>query len=488
MTFNSLEFLVFLPVVLGLFFGLPHRWRGPMLLLASLVFYGWWSLAYLALMVGTASLDWWVGLRIADAPDPTAKRRWVLASLVSNLGVLGAFKYYNLFNDSAASIAASFGHAWPLPRSDLALPVGISFYTFQSLSYTLDVYRGNHGVERRWWFFLLYVSYFPQLVAGPIERADRLLPQLDRPATFDADRAVRGLRLAAWGLFKKVAVADRIAELVDYTYVDLHHAGGAAVMLGTILFGYQVYCDFSGYTDIARGVGRIMGVELMSNFEQPFLSRSMAELWTRWHISMTSWFRDYLFIPLGGSRVSSGRWAFNVVTVFLASGLWHGAAWHFAVWGGVHGLILVAERFSERPRVWLQAAVGLPRVPWLQAGVQWFCCWMVWNVTVAFFRADSLPDALYVVGHMCTDWLWGPSIGGLRQLLLTWHTDLGFAVYCLGLLVLVELVEYGFRSPEIRARMTTVPFGVRSVLDWAVVLGALFLGNLGDVPFVYFQF
>jgi D-alanyl-lipoteichoic acid acyltransferase DltB (MBOAT superfamily) len=488
MTFNSLEFLVFFPVVCGLFFALPHRLRGPMVLGASFVFYGWFSAVYLALMIGTASLDWWIGVRIADTSDPARKWRWLLGSLVSNLGVLAAFKYWNLLNDVAIDAASAAGFAWPLPRSSLVLPVGISFYTFQSLSYTIDVYRGVHPPERRWWFFLLYVSYFPQLVAGPIERADRLLPQLDRPVAFDADRVVSGLRLAAWGMFKKVAVADRIGELVDYTYADLDHAGGAALLLGTILFGYQVYCDFSGYTDVARGVARVLGHELMSNFEQPLLARSMSDLWGRWHISMTSWFRDYVFIPLGGSRVSRPRWVFNVMLVSLASGLWHGASWHFVGWGGVLGGFLVAERLTAPARGWLQAAVGLPAVPRLQAVVQWFCTWMCWNLSVAFFRAETLPDALWIAFHMSTDWLWGPSLVGVRHLLTTWHTDVGFAGYCVGLLVLVEFVEYGFRSPAWRERVAGWPLVVRWSLDWAVVFGALLLGNLGDAPFIYFQF
>lgn len=488
MTFNSLEFLVFLPVVTALFFGLPHRWRGPMLLLASWVFYGWWSAAYLALMVATASLDWWVGLRIADAPSDAVRRGWLVASLGSNLGVLAVFKYWNLFNDTAAGLATALGVAWPLPRSELVLPVGISFYTFQSLSYTIDVYRGTHPPERRWWFFLLYVSYFPQLVAGPIERADRLLPQLHRPVAWDADRVASGLRLAAWGLFKKVAIADRIGELVDDTYADPAHAGGAALLLGTVLFGYQVLADFGGYTDIARGVSRVLGVELMSNFELPLLARSTAELWSRWHVSMTSWFRDYLFIPLGGSRVPPGRWAANILLVYLASGLWHGASWHFVVWGGFLGAALVVERFTAGPRAALQAALGLPRVPRVQALAQWAATMAVWNLSLPFFRADTLTDALFVARHLLVDWTAGPSVGGLRQLLAVWHADVGFVAYCLALVVGMECVEVAWRDPAWRARVAAWPAPVRWLLEWGLVFGALLLGNLGDVPFIYFQF
>lgn len=488
MTFNSLEFLVFLPVVVALFFGLPHRLRAPALLLASLVFYGWWSLAYLALMLGTASLDWWVGVRIADAAAPGTKRRWLVASLVSNLGVLAGFKYWNLVNDTAADLAGAFGSTWPLPRSSLVLPVGISFYTFQSLAYTIDVYRGTHPAERRWWFFLLYVAYFPQLVAGPIERADRLLPQLQRPVAWDLDRVASGLRLAAWGLFKKVAVADRLGEFVDYTYADLEHAGGAALTLGTILFGYQVYADFSGYTDIARGVSRVFGVELMSNFELPLLSRSMAELWSRWHVSMTSWFRDYLFRPLGGSRVPPLRWAVNVMVVYLASGLWHGAEWHFVAWGAVLGAILVAERATAAPRAALQELLGLSAVPRVQAFVQWACTWWLWNLSVAFFRAERVSDAWYVASRMCVDWTWGPSLRGFRQLLNTWHADPVTVAYLIALVVLTEGVEVALRAPSARAWVVALPTPARWALDWAVVFGALVLGNLGDAPFIYFQF
>ncbi len=487
MTFDSLEFLVFLPLVVGAFFALPHRSRGPWLLLASCVFYGWWSYGYLALLLGTATLDWWVGLRIERAEGPW-RRRWLLVSVVSNLSVLGLFKYADLLASTAEDLARWLGAPVSLPRTGLPLPIGLSFYTFQSLAYTVDVYRRQVRAVVPPWRFLLYVAYFPQLVAGPIERASRLLPQLERPVTFDWDRAASGLRLAAWGMCKKVVVADRLAEVVDAVYADPRGFGGFGLVFGTVFFGWQVYCDFSGYSDIARGVARVMGVDLMANFQQPYLSRSMGELWLRWHVSMTTWFRDYVFVPLGGAKVTTPRWAANMLAVFVLSGLWHGASWTFVVWGALHGAIVVTERLTAERRKGLRQALGLTRVPGLVPVLQWATTFLLWNLTLPFFRADTVADAVHVVTHAFTGW---ELMGNWRALALLFgrlHLD-GFLFACLLLaLPVVEVIEYGFRDRRIRDRMAALPAVVRWVLDWALILGTLALGAFDDVPFVYFQF
>ncbi|MCB9684687.1 MAG: MBOAT family protein [Alphaproteobacteria bacterium] len=488
MTFNSLEFLVFLPVVVGLFFALPHRWRGPWILVASLVFYGWWSLGYLALLVGTATVDWFVALRLAATEDVGRRRAWLLASVGSNLGVLFLFKYADLFADTAGWLAGLLGSRWHPGHTGLVLPVGISFYTFQSLAYTVDVYRGQLRPVGPWWRFLLYVAYFPQLVAGPIERASRLLPQLERPVTFDWDRAASGLRLAMWGLCKKVVVADRLGEIVDLVYADPRGFGGFGLTVGTVFFGWQVYCDFSGYSDIARGVARLMGVDLMVNFQQPYLSRSMSELWLRWHVSMTSWFRDYVFVPLGGAKVSQPRWVLNMFALFVASGLWHGASWSFALWGAIHATIVVTEQLTAERRKRLRAALGLTRVPWLVAGWQWVVTLVLWNLTLPFFRASSLSDAVYVLTHALTGWRAAGNLAGLVIVFGRLHID-GFLFVCfLVALPVVELVEYGFRARSIRERVATWPTPIRWTLDWGLVLITLALGAFNDAPFVYFQF
>jgi alginate O-acetyltransferase complex protein AlgI len=489
MLFNSLEFMIFFPVVTALFFALPHRFRWLLLLVASYVFYVAWSPLYLLLLLGSSVLDWYVAMRLEDEPDVARRRRWLLVSLAGNLGILFSFKYYNLVNDSFGAVAGWFGVDWPVPRSTFALPVGISFYTFQSLSYTIDVFRGELRAERKPLMFLLYVAYFPQLVAGPIERAGKLLPQLYVPYRFDWQRTVSGLRIACWGMFKKVVVADRLAEVVNIIMADVPSFGAFAHVLAVVFFGIQVYLDFSGYSDIAVGTARILGVDLMRNFDQPYLSRSMAELWSRWHISMTTWFRDYVYMPLGGSRVSTSRWAFNVSVVFVGSGLWHGAQWTLVIWGALHAVILIAERLTSPARTRLQEALGLPRVPWLQAILQWMCVLVVWNFTVLFFRTPSLPDAVYVLTHLHQGWgpLYSPAL--LAAFLSRVHLDHGLFLYCLLLVPLTEFVEYCFRSEPIRAYMHhSVPAPVRWLLDWSLVASILVFGNFGDVPFVYFQF
>jgi alginate O-acetyltransferase complex protein AlgI len=486
--FNSLEFLAFFPIVAGLFYSLPPRSRWVLLLAASYVFYGAWSPLYLGLLLFSSALDYFVAIRVAEAPNPRRKRAWLMASLVGNLGVLFSFKYYNLVNDTIAAAAGGLGFDWPMPRSSLVLPVGISFYTFQSLSYTVDVYRGELKPERKAGMFLLYVAYFPQLVAGPIERAGRLLPQLHRPAPFDWDRTVSGLRLVAWGMFKKVVVADRLAEVVNIVFADPRTFGGFGHAVAVFFFGYQVYCDFSGYSDIAVGVARILGVDLMRNFDQPYLARSMTELWSRWHISMSTWFRDYVYKPLGGNRVSTPRWALNVTIVFVGSGLWHGAQWSLIAWGAVHAFFVIAERLTQGPRTALQAWLGLPRVPWLEALVQWGCTFLCWQFSLVFFRSESFADALYVLLHIGTGWaplVHGPS---LLSFLTRVHLDGALFLFCLALCPLVELIDYGFRDGRIRAWVRGLPTVVQWGLDWALLAAIIVFGAFGETPFVYFQF
>jgi alginate O-acetyltransferase complex protein AlgI len=489
MLFNSLEFLVFLPVVVGLFYALPHRFRWLLLLFASYFFYCWYSVPYGLLLLVVSAIDWWVALRVQDAESPGARRRWLVLSLVGNLGILFSFKYYNLVNDSFGSLMwRLFEVDWPLPHSSWLLPIGISFHTFQSMSYTIDVYRGKYKAERHPGMFLLFVAYFPQLVAGPIERGDRLLPQLHRPVWFDWDRTVSGLRLLCWGMFKKVVVADRLAEVVNIVFADPQSYGAFGHVVAVFFFGYQVYLDFSGYSDIARGSARILGVDMMVNFDQPYLARSMSELWSRWHISMSTWFRDYLYLSLGGNRVSAPRWALNVMIVFVVSGLWHGAQWSLIMWGVVHALLLITERFTARPRAWLQEVTGLSRVPALQAVVQWGLTFLCWQLSLVFFRSPTLADAVHILTHLGTGWAPLTNPVALAMFLTRVHLDGFLFLLCLLMCPFTELVDYGFRSDTVRARVRSLPTVVQWGLDWLVILGILVLGSFGEMPFVYFQF
>ncbi|MEQ1505874.1 MAG: MBOAT family O-acyltransferase [Myxococcota bacterium] len=488
MLFNSFEFLLFFPIVVGLFFALPHRHRWLLLLIASYVFYCAWSLPYGLLLLGVSALDWWVALKVQDTATVSGRRRWLVLSLIGNLGVLFFFKYYNLVNDTFLAGADALGVSWPIPRSNLLLPLGISFHTFQSLSYTIDIYRGRFTAERHPGMYLLYVAYFPQLVAGPIERGDRLLPQLKRPVPFDWDRIASGLRLAAWGMFKKVVVADRLAVLVDAVYNEPRGFGGFALGLATLFFTYQVYCDFSGYSDVAIGVARVIGVDLMRNFDQPHGSRSMTEWWSRWHISLSTWFRDYVYIPLGGNRGSFWSWARNTTVVFMISGLWHGASWRFAAWGLMHALLVVGDRATKPVREAVVAALGLNRVPALRAAVAIGCTFVLWMATLVPFRAHSLADAVYVFTHLHVGWEHFGEAEAFGRFLDRVHFDLAMFAWCLFLMPLVEVVDWLRRSPTAEADWARLPGVVRWGLLYAVGFGVLLLGHWVDTPFVYFQF
>lgn len=350
MLFNSLEFLLFFPVVVALYFATPARYRWILLLAASYYFYAAWKAEYLVLIIGSTVVDYWAGLRMGRHETRTGRRPFLIASVVTNLGVLFTFKYFNFFNDSVRAVLDRANIFYDVPAFELLLPVGISFYTFQSLSYSIDVYRGQKTPERHLGIFALYVAFFPQLVAGPIERSTHLLPQFFEQHRFEYDRAVDGLRLILWGFFKKLVIADRLAIYVNEVYGNPGAHSGGAIALATYFFAFQIYCDFSGYSDIAIGSARVMGYDLMDNFRRPYFAKSIREFWSRWHISLSTWFRDYVYVPLGGSRVATWVWYSNLMIVFLVSGLWHGANWTFVVWGGLHGTYMVVGLATQRLR------------------------------------------------------------------------------------------------------------------------------------------
>lgn len=350
MFFNSLHYSIFLPFTVILYFLLPPRKRWAFLLAASYYFYMCWKLEYIFLIVISTLVDYYAGLHMGRTKDQGKRKKFLVLSLVSNLGILFAFKYFNFFNESARAAFQHFNIGYHIPFFNVLLPVGISFYTFQTLSYTIEVYRGKQKPENHLGIFALYVSFFPQLVAGPIERSTNLLPQFYTKQEFTYDNATNGLKLVMWGLFKKVVIADRIGVLVATIFAHPQQFSGVEFILGSILFSYQVYCDFSGYSDIAIGTAQIFGFKLMTNFRRPFHAISLADLWQRWHISLSTWFRDYLYIPLGGNRKGKWRTYFNVFMVFFISGLWHGAAWTYVIWGSVHGVFMALELMTIRWR------------------------------------------------------------------------------------------------------------------------------------------
>ena len=375
---------------------LAQRWRLIVLLAASYIFYAGWRAPYLLLIVFSTLVDYFAAQVIDRSPRARKPQRriFLLCSITANLGVLFVFKYFNLFSAAASDVSAMLGIPLEARWLHVTLPVGISFYTFQSMAYTIDVYRGRLPACQNLGTFALYVAFFPQLVAGPIERATNMLPQFARKLAFDYDRAVRGLRLILWGLFKKLVIADRLAIYVDAVYGDLQSHSGFSLIVATLFFTFQIYCDFSGYSDIAIGLARLMGFDLMQNFRRPYLARSISEFWRRWHISLSTWFRDYVYISLGGNRKGLPRQILNLMLVFALSGLWHGANWTFVIWGIYHGAIVAIETVLNACKVRL-----VPRntfghvIKLLYALVFTFLGWIL-------FRANRIEDIQYILRHM----------------------------------------------------------------------------------------
>jgi D-alanyl-lipoteichoic acid acyltransferase DltB (MBOAT superfamily) len=410
-----------------------------------------------------------------------SRRRLLLfLSLFSNLGLLFFFKYFNFFSENVNTVFEQFNIFSAVPAYDFLLPVGISFYTFQTLSYTIDVYWGKKEAEKHLGIFALYVSFFPQLVAGPIERSTRLLPQFYKTYTFDYKRIRTGVVLMVWGFFKKVVIADRLAEYVNMVYNNPHDYGGFQDLIATFFFGSQIYCDFSGYSDIAIGSAMILGYDLMTNFKRPYLSQSIREFWQRWHISLSTWFRDYLYIPLGGNRVVKWRWYYNLFITFLISGLWHGANWTFVIWGALHGGYLVLAILTQSYRDKLATQSGLYKVPYLNNLIN-----LVWTFVLVyfawiFFRANSLSDATLIIGNILNP----QSYGGDIQL-FQFGADFYLSFILIGILIIVEVLWEKFsliQRLEEQSRM------IKWALMIMVVLSIFVLGKWDQNDFLYFQF
>ena len=394
--FNSIEFLIFLPIVFVLYWALNRHRRGQnfLLLLASYVFYGWWDWRFLSLIFISSLLDFFLGSVLSGTKDKFRRKALVGISLGINLGLLGFFKYYDFFVEEFIDAFQGAGIELNARTLNVILPVGISFYTFQTLSYTLDVYKRRIEACKDPLAFFTFVSFFPQLVAGPIERASNLIPQFQKDRTFDSIEAVKGLKKILWGLFKKVVIADSCASHVDFIFSNHETLPGSLLLLGAVYFAFQTYGDFSGYSDIAIGTARLFGVRLMRNFAYPYFSRDIAEFWRRWHISLSTWFRDYLYIPLGGNRVSKGKAIRNIFVIFLVSGFWHGANWTFLVWGGLNALYFLPSFILKRNRKFVNEIAGSTWLPSLREllgiGITFTLTCFAW----VFFRADSLVEAI----------------------------------------------------------------------------------------------
>ena len=485
MLFNSLAFAIFLPIVFFLYWALPNKYRPIWILITSYYFYMSWNVKYVVLILFTTVVSY--GCAILMQKWKRKKTVLLCATLIASLGVLFFFKYFNFFSLSAANVLGWFAiQVHPVTLS-LMLPVGISFYTFQTLSYVIDVYRGEVEAEKNFLTYAAFISFFPQLVAGPIERTSNLLPQIKGEHRFDKEKATGGLLLMAWGFFKKLVVADNLAIYADQIFDDVHYYGGFSMLLAALFFTFQIYCDFSGYSDIAIGCAKLFDINLMTNFRSPYFAISIKDFWSRWHISLSTWFRDYVYIPLGGNRVGRVRNACNLLVTFLVSGLWHGAAWHFVVWGGLHGVLQVLENCFPFMRKLTKRVKEEPES--IKGPAIWFCRMITFGIAMlawVFFRAETVSEACYVLLHMW-DGILHPVAYVTRGL-----ADFGMGIAeVLSLAVpfgLLLVYDYAALYGDPIAKVRRLKKPVRWLIYYGFVFLVLMLASFNAQEFVYFQF
>ena len=479
MVFNSIQFLVFLPIVFLLYWLVfkPVKWQNALIVVASYVFYGWWDWRFLLLIFATSLLTYASGVLIER--NRQYSRHISAMNIVVNLLILGFFKYFNFFAQSFHDVMASVGWHCDAPTLNIVLPVGISFYTFQALSYSIDVHRKKIAASHSLLDMMAFISFFPQLVAGPIERATKLLPQIQQPRTFSQRHAVDGMRQMLWGLFKKMIVADTCGLYVDRIWGDIASNSGFSLLLGITLFAFQIYADFSGYSDIAIGCARLFGIELTTNFKVPFFSRSIRELWRRWHITLINWFTEYVYFPLGGSRGSKARTIVNTFIVFALSGLWHGANWTFVLWGLYHAVLFVPLIILNSGKYNDTVATG-KWLPSLKETGQMILTFALFSLGLFLFRAQDLSQFTQSITTLCSPSLL--HVGFSDEIKVT----LG---YCLAMLV----VEWVYRNKRFALDFGTSPTGLLKyrAMRWTIYVGLFVYTVLMSgihSNFIYFQF
>ncbi len=490
MLFNSLHFLIFFPTVVLLYFSLPHKYRWFMLLLASCYFYMALIPAYILILAFLILSDYYLVNKIEVSIGKTRKIYFLL-SLLFNIGTLFVFKYFNFFNANTAALAKFIGWNYSLDALRLALPVGLSFHIFQNLSYVIDVYKGHYHAEKHLGIYALYVMFFPQLVAGPIERPHSLLPQFREVHVFNWTEFKDGLRLMLWGFFKKVVIADRLSVYVDHAFNNAHITSGASLFIASVAFAFQIYCDFSGYSDIALGSARILGFRLMKNFDHPYSAKTMTEFWHRWHISLSSWFRYYVFKQMTGRHSPMWQWYVNIMIVFLLSGLWHGANWTFIVWGGLHGLFLCFGALTKGAREKLANGIGLGRIPGLHRTLKISIIFFLTTIAWVFFRANSVGDAFYILSKIYADFA---NLFNKAYLQFVVLPDITKTIdpWTLSMLtlsiVIMEFVQWRERKVGANQLLRGWPYWARWILYYCVIDWILFFGYFGNRAFIYYQF
>ncbi len=483
MLFNSLDFLFFFPLVTLLFYAIKHEYRWILLLAASCFFYMYFIPAYLLILLGTIIIDYYAGLFIESGKSKKRKKLLLLASIIANIGTLAVFKYYNFFLDNL-NIAGTLlnGHPTAIRYIGIALPIGLSFHTFQAMSYTFEVYYNRQKAERRFGYYALYVMFYPQLVAGPIERPQNILHQFHTEKKYKYENVRDGLLLMLWGFFKKIVVADNISSMVNIAYTHPEQQTGLTLLFATYLFAIQIYCDFSGYSDIAIGAAKTMGFELMENFRTPYTSKSIKEFWNRWHISLSSWLKDYLYIPLGGNKVKTSRMMLNLMIVFTISGIWHGANWNFIIWGFLHGIYLIIAIQKEK----LFKSINVPE-NMITNTVNMIVTFHLILFAWIFFRATSFTDASIIIKSIAKLKF------GLQPLIHTLdifsvgEKNLGRTLFLFALIggfMIADPIMDNVVKNRIAFKNTFVKYITYSL----VVTGIILFGFFGDIHFIYFQF
>jgi D-alanyl-lipoteichoic acid acyltransferase DltB (MBOAT superfamily) len=476
MLFNSIDFAIFLPLVFIVYWLLQNhglKWQNALLLVSSYIFYGWWDWRFLSLIIFSSFIDYFLGLSIAKSDVKRKRKLFLILSLVVNLGFLGFFKYYNFFAQNFADAFTFFGQSIEPSRLNIILPVGISFYTFQTLSYTIDVYRKKLEPTRDIIAFFAFVSFFPQLVAGPIERATNLLPQFYKKREFNNNLAIDGLQQILWGLFKKIVIADNCAQYVNDIFNNYDMYSTPTLILGAVYFAFQIYGDFSGYSDIAIGTSKLFGFKLMTNFKYPYFSRDIAEFWRRWHISLSTWFRDYLYIPLGGSRGNKLNALRNTIIVFVVSGFWHGANWTFIVWGALNALYFLPLLLLKQNRRYLDNAADNRNFPSFNEAIRILMTFSIVTLAWVFFRAENISHAIDYYAH-----IFEFSIGIDRLEIKRYVFEI------IPLIAILIGLEWFSRNEDHPMQKKYVWF--KTIV---IIIMILMLGNFSNMQdFIYFQF
>lgn len=484
MLFNSNAFYVFLPIVFTVYWLIPAKYRWGVLFISSYYFYMSWNVKYVILILTTTLVSFGTALLMERTESKGKKKLCMVTALLISFGILFFFKYFNFLSKSITDLLQKIAIPVHEITLDLMLPVGISFYTFQTLSYVIDVYRGEVKACRHLGKYATFIAFFPQLVAGPIERTRNLLPQIEGEHTFHTEKGIHGAKMIAWGFFKKIAIADTIAIYVDTVYNAVESFTGFPLLLATILFTFQIYCDFSGYSDIAIGTAELLDINLMTNFKSPYFSASIREFWSRWHISLSTWFRDYVYIPLGGNRRGVWRTRWNLLVTFLVSGLWHGANWTYVLWGGIHGLGQILER--EWNRIFPPKE---GKKSWLRIGLTFLFVFLTW----IFFRANTIADAGYVLTHLL-DGITNPvtylsdgyhafQLAGMVQ--ASGMKTLVAGVLCILILLIHDYLD---QTKSVWERIGSLKKPFRYAIYFILLFIILYSRQLGEYEFVYFQF